>query len=80
MDYQEAIKIIKNHYPTSNYTILREALDLAMDVLENRIPQKVAVKSIEVFNGEEDEYYCPRCDWVAREYYCPNCGQKLDWK
>jgi len=34
MDHKEAIKIIKAHYPTENYKRLREALDLAVKVLQ----------------------------------------------
>ena len=34
MTYVEAIEAIKSNYPPSNYTILREALDMAMEVLE----------------------------------------------
>jgi len=36
MDYQEAIEVIKSHYPTQNYTMLREALDLAIKVLAEK--------------------------------------------
>lgn len=36
MDYSEAIKVIKSNYPPENYTRLREALDLAMNVLEEK--------------------------------------------
>ena len=34
MKHKEAIDVIKNHYPTENYTRLREALDLAIKTLE----------------------------------------------
>ena len=34
MKYKEAIDVIKNHYPTEDYTRLREALDLAIKTLE----------------------------------------------
>lgn len=37
MDYAEAIEVIKSNYPPSNYTMLREALDLAIDVLQDKI-------------------------------------------
>ena len=37
MKNKEAIDVIKNHYPTENYTRLREALDLAIKVLETEI-------------------------------------------
>lgn len=34
MDYVEAIKAIKSNYPPEKYTMLREALDLAIKLLE----------------------------------------------
>lgn len=34
LDYQEAINVIKANYPPENYTMLREALDLAINLLE----------------------------------------------
>ena len=33
---EEAIKAIKCNYPPENYTILREALDMAMEALEKQ--------------------------------------------
>lgn len=36
MDYKTAIKVIKNNYPPENYTLLREALDLAIKLLEEK--------------------------------------------
>lgn len=37
VNYQEAIEAIKKNYPPENYSILREALDLAIKVLEEKI-------------------------------------------
>ena len=37
MTNEEAIKVIKVHYPTENYTRLREALDLAIRILQEDI-------------------------------------------
>ena len=34
MTNKEAIKIIKSNYPPETYTMLREALDLAIKILE----------------------------------------------
>jgi hypothetical protein len=36
MDYKQAIEIIKSNYPPSNYTMLREALDLAIETLKSK--------------------------------------------
>ena len=37
MTNKEAIKAIKCNYPPENYTILREALDMAMEALEKQM-------------------------------------------
>lgn len=34
MDYKEAIEIIKSNYPSERYTLLREALDLAIESMQ----------------------------------------------
>lgn len=34
MKFKEAIEVIKNNYPPENYTMLRDALDLAIHLLE----------------------------------------------
>ncbi len=40
MDYQEAVEVIKSNYPPENYTLLREALDLAIEVLSEQAERK----------------------------------------
>lgn len=40
MDYEEAIEVIKNNYPPEKYSMLREALDLAMEVLSQQVERK----------------------------------------
>lgn len=37
MTNQEAIEIIKKNYPPENYTMLREALDLAIECLSEKL-------------------------------------------
>lgn len=88
MDIKEAIKAIKSNYPPSNYTILREALDLAIEALEKQIPKRPKADN----NGNYAEYFeewleCPECGEAIPEYtsgnetecYCVGCGQKLSW-
>jgi hypothetical protein len=41
MTYKEAIHAIKSNYPPENYTILREALDLSINVLQYMIDNDV---------------------------------------
>lgn len=40
MDYKLAIESIKSNYPPENYTMLREALDLAIKVLAEKAERK----------------------------------------
>jgi hypothetical protein len=37
MDYKQAIEAIKKNYPPENYSILRQALDLAIELMEQQI-------------------------------------------
>lgn len=72
MTYEEAIEAIKCNYPPSNYSMLREALDLSMKVLEKQIPKK-PVES-EIFPASYD---CPCCNYFLHMYhnsYCESCG------
>ena len=39
MTNEEAIKAIKCNYPPENYTILREALDMAIEALKKTNPR-----------------------------------------
>ena len=75
MTNKEAIEVIKCNYPPENYTRLREALDMAIEALENE--KQTPKKPINLT--------CPTCGfdridnswWVFT--YCPKCGQLLDW-
>lgn len=56
--YEEAIKAIKNNYPPSNYTILREGLDLAIEALEKQAFFENEVSNIhEWFVDNKDELW-----------------------
>ena len=82
MTEKEAIKAIKDNKPTSGYTMLCEALDMAIEALEKQIPKKphkyIAFDGIER-NG------CPRCFeergvneiLYAGQKYCSVCGQNV---
>lgn len=41
MNYKDAIKVIMSNYPPENYTLLREALDLAVELLEEKMEDDV---------------------------------------
>ena len=72
--YQEAIKAIKSNYPPSNYSMLREALDLAIILLERATPKKPNW----IY---DDEPLCPYCGEAldGTEEHCDGCDQRLDW-
>lgn len=74
MNYQEAIKAIKSNYPPSNYSMLREALDLSIELLEKATPKKPNW----IY---DDEPLCPYCGEVldGTEEHCDECDQRLDW-
>lgn len=86
MEYTEAIETIKSNYPPTQYTMLREALDLAMNALQKQIPQKpikVSWMPTTCPNSDCDEELS---DSLGDGYYkdqthlkfC-SCGQQLDW-
>jgi len=37
--YEEAIRVIESNYPTENYTMLRKALDLCLELLREKITE-----------------------------------------
>ena len=79
MTNKEAIKAIKCNYPPENYTILREALDMAIEALEKQVPKKP------IDNNEREWFECPTCGRVIVTYYAGErhhckCGQALNWE
>lgn len=48
MKYQEAISAIKSNYPDSRYSILREALDVAIEKMEDGV--------VEALQGHDTEF------------------------
>lgn len=77
MTREEAVKSIKDNYPTSGYYILREALDMAIEALEKQIPKKP-----NKFIGDLRDYdICPHCNFALPQgtEFCQSCGQSIDW-
>ena len=86
MPNEEAIKAIKCNYPPENYTILREALDMAIEALKKQIPEMPDYEGDGYADGflVYDTWICPSCGrYYEIDYdhykYCPECGQRIDW-
>lgn len=59
----------------------RQAVWDALDMQDARKPVlKLHENRVQ---GEQEEYYCPRCnEWITWDFrwkWCAECGQKLDW-
>ena len=86
MNREEAIDAIKCNYPPENYSVLREALDMAIEALEG-------IKDEKGYWTGYDGQYCSVCklpwnyymtddgdDWGYFDpmpKFCPNCGAKM---
>ena len=85
MTREEAINAIKCNYPPENYSMLREALDMAIEAL------KEVKKGYWYVRGETE--YCSECNLPWNYYmtmngddigyfdpmpkFCPNCGAEM---
>lgn len=69
---QEAIAVIKNNWPDSRYTILSEALEMAVEALKKQTEKEPV--------GRNNKC-CPECGlmFIRKVGYCGQCGQKIDW-
>ena len=82
MTHDEAIKAINSNMPTKGtYTILTEALELAIEALEKQIAKRPIGMSI---SHEGRLGNCPCCKKLVHELYdivgCSECLQRLNWK
>lgn len=57
MTYEEAIKVIESNRPTSGYSMLCKALDIAKEALEKQMPKKPKI----TLHGTTD--YNSKCNW-----------------
>lgn len=78
MTNKEAIETINVNYPDECYTMLREALDIAIKALEKQEP--VEPKFID---GKRNHFIlCGNCntDLMRGMKFCSYCGQAVKWK
>lgn len=72
-------------YDKDIYDRDKEALELAVKIVEKQIPEKLNHKTtryvIQGFELYNDCKYCPLCNKSIDRIsdYCPDCGQALDW-
>lgn len=94
MTPKEAIKRIENHNEIhsrneKHFAVhITEALNMAVEALQKRIPEKVNLQGDGYADGElvYDYAECPACGCDFEEEtngwgckFCPDCGQALDW-
>ena len=89
MTRKEAIDAIKCNYPPEHYSMLREALDMAIKELKR--PQTTKYKHIGTrvtyWGKHKYIFKCETCgltkeftdNHTAQYKYCPSCGRKIDW-
>jgi len=83
MTNQEAIETIKANYPPENYSMLREALDMALSMLEKQELMKP------IYNEEKFGNFLPHCpvckkvlpniSQYGKSNFCHNCGQAVKY-
>lgn len=78
--HEDYIKAIKSNYPPSNYTLLREALDVSIELLSKEIPIEPTNQfSIDFGLGSCGECACGNLV-TYQDIYCPKCGYKIYWR
>lgn len=89
MEYEEALKLFKDHDYWAEISYIDEACITAIPALEKQIPKK----PIKIKVDNDVKYTCRMCDYifpneiievlVKREghdlIFCPHCGQAIDW-
>jgi len=92
MTNQEAIETIEANYPPQNYSMLKEALDMAMAMLKEQEPKQIIRKQVNRENSDGSiscfaEWYCPHCNMlILRGFndpsikFCYRCGKPILWE
>jgi len=71
MTNQEAIETIKANYPDERYTMLREALDMAMDVLKTQEPRVIDAQELKEYLMINESGLLPHEKWKELEQRAP---------
>ena len=80
MTNQEAIEIIRANYPPKNYSMLCDALDIALSLLEEQESVVHPEPSCEM------EYItdccCDLCgvQLIREDRFCRCCGKRIEWE
>ena len=77
MTNQEAIETIEANYPPENYSMLREALDMAIALLK----EQEAVPVIQREIAHMLFWCCGSCGVAITDgdKFCRNCGREVKW-
>ena len=80
MTNKEAIDAINANYPPENYTILREALDMAIPLLEEQESVVHPETSCEI--TYITNCCCDLCGMqlIREDNFCRGCGKHIEWK
>ena len=81
MTNQEAIDTIKANYPPEHYFMLREALDMALQLLK----EQEAVEPVCKIIFDIPYYFCGQCNEMLNMYstkamFCSKCGRPVKWR
>jgi hypothetical protein len=79
MTNQEAIETIKANYPPENYSMLREALDIALAMLKEQ--EAATIKRTKEHGFGVYGGICPKCrNWIQSAHsFCGFCRQAVKW-
>ena len=80
MTNQEAIETIKANYPPENYSMLREALDMAIAMLKEQEPVEPRIQTSS--SGVTWWNVCGNCQTAINpnDKYCHECGKPVKWE
>jgi len=79
---KQAKAIIKSNWPPESYTMLREALSVAISALEKQVVKEITIHKSKGYSGRNYYHYlCPSCGCNVAEQrkFCPECGRALKW-